>query len=200
MLDGDAVSGGGGAAVFELGGGVEFFAVEGADFDADFAVGGLDWDVGAVEAGAAILADTEAEGAGLGEEKTLEGGPVGFVGEDGEEGAEAALLHVDGGGHDVEGSLGKGLLGDVGEDLGREVVECGFEDGDGLCFGGCGFGFADGEAEDVGKTFGVAGSGTIADLLDAHGGLGAEGGGEVAEDGGSGGGDELFLEVGGVGR
>ena len=36
-------------------------------------------------------------------------------------------------------------------------------------------------------------------LLDAHGGLRAEGRVEGAEEGGAGGGDELFLEVGGVG-
>ena len=49
-------------------------------------------------------------------------GGCGFVAEDGEEGAEAALLHDDGGLHDVEGAEGEGSFGDVGEDLGGEVV------------------------------------------------------------------------------
>ena len=44
---------------------------------------------------------------------------MGVVGEDGEERAGAALLHDDGGEHDVEGAVGEGLLGDVGEDLGE---------------------------------------------------------------------------------
>ena len=38
--------------------------------------------------------------------------------------------------------------------------------------------FADAEAEDVGEVFGVAGACAVADLLDAHGRLWAEGGGE----------------------
>ena len=60
-------------------------------------------------------------------------------------------------------------------------------------------GFADGEAEDVGEVFGVASAGSVADLLDAHRRLGAEGGGEGADEGGAGWGDELFFDVGGVG-
>ena len=57
-------------------------------------------------------------------------GTVGVVGEDGEERAEAALLHLNGGGHDVESAQGEGPLGDVGEDLRGEIVDGGFEDGD----------------------------------------------------------------------
>ena len=68
-FDGYVVVGGGGAAVFELGGGVEDFAVAGTDFDADVAVGCADGDVGAVEAGAALVMDANTEGAGLAEEK-----------------------------------------------------------------------------------------------------------------------------------
>ncbi len=101
--------------------------------------------------------------------RSFESGGVRVVGEDGEEGAEAALLHLDGGGHDVECAEGEGAFGDVGEDLRGEVVDCGFEDGDGGV-GGVG-GVADGEAEDVGEVFGVAGAGAVADVLDAHGGL-----------------------------
>ncbi len=79
-LDGYVVFGGGGAAVFELGGGVEDFAVAGADFDADVAVGCGDGGVGAVEAGAAFVMDADAEGAGLAEEELFEGGDVVVVG------------------------------------------------------------------------------------------------------------------------
>ena len=117
LFDGDVVFCGGGAAVFELGGGVEDFAVAGADLDADVAVGCGDGGVGAVEAGAAFVVDADAEGAGLAEEETLEGGDVGVVGEDGDEGAEAAFFHLDGGAHDVECALCEGGFGDVGEDL-----------------------------------------------------------------------------------
>ena len=60
-------------------------------------------------------------------------------------------------------------------------------------------GFADAEAENVGKVFGVARAGTVADVLDAHGGLEAEGGSECSDECGAGGGDELFFDVGGVG-
>ena len=35
---------------------------------------------------------------------------MGVVGEDGDEGAEAALLHLDGGAHDVEGALLRGRI------------------------------------------------------------------------------------------
>src|SRR5258707_7415928 len=84
-LQRDVVFGGGGAAVFELGGGVEDFAVAGAEFDAYFAVGGDYGGVGAVEAGAALVMDADAEGAGFAEEEVFEEGDLGVVGEDGEE-------------------------------------------------------------------------------------------------------------------
>ena len=116
-LDGYAVFSGGSAAVFELGGGVEDFAVAGADLDADVAVRGGDGGVGAVEAGAALVMDADAEGAGLSEEELFECGDVVVVGKDGNEGAEAAFLHLDGGGHDIECALREGDFGDVGEDL-----------------------------------------------------------------------------------
>lgn len=149
------------------------------------------------------------------------------VGEDGEKGAEAAFFHGDGGRHDVKGAEGERAFRDVGEDLWGQVVEGGLEDGDGAGLGGvmlreCGkvvedgvrwgesFGgrkhgggglddLADGDAEDVGETRGVASAGAIADVADRHGRLWAEGGVEGAEEGGAGGGDELVLEVGGVG-
>ena len=88
-------------------------------------------------------------------------------------------------------------FGDVGEDLWAYVVDGGFENGDGA-LGGVG-GIADVEAEDVGEAFGVAGSCAVADLLDAHGWLWGEGGCESADDGSSGGRDELFFDVCGVG-
>ena len=127
----------------------------------------------------------------------FEGGDVVVVGEDGDEGAEAAFLHLDGGGHDVECALLQGGFGDVGEDLWAYVIDGGFENGDGA-LGGVG-GIADVEAEDVGKAFGVAGSGAVADLLDAHLRLWSEGRCECADDGCSGGRDELFFDVRGVG-
>ena len=135
LLDGDVVLCGGGAAVFVLGSCVEGFVVACSEFDADGAVGGFDGEVGAVETGAALGVDANAEGTGFGEEQVFEGGGCGFVAEDGEEGSEAALLHDDGGLHDVEGAEGEGSFGDIGEDLGGEVVEGGFEDGDGFALG-----------------------------------------------------------------
>ena len=131
LLDGDAMFFSGCAAVFELGGGVVGFAVAGADFDADFAVRCGDGGVSAVEAGAVLVVDANAESAGLAEEKVFQRWNLGVVGEDGEEGPEAALLHLHGGGHDVESAKGEGSFGDVGEDLRTEVVDGGFEDGDG---------------------------------------------------------------------
>ena len=104
-FDGYVVFDGGGAAVFEFGGGVEYFAVAGAYLDADVAVGCGDGGVGAVEAGAALMVDADAEGAGFAEEELLERGDVVVVGEDGDEGAEAAFLHLHGGAHDVECAL-----------------------------------------------------------------------------------------------
>jgi len=119
------------------------------------------------------------------------------IGEDGDESAEAAFLHLDGGGHDVQCALLQGGFGHVGEDLWAYVIDGGFENGDGALGGvGC---VADVEAEDVGEPFGVAGSCTVADLLDAHLRLWNEGRGESADNGCSGGRDELFFDVCGVG-
>ena len=87
--------------------------------------------MGAVEARAALVMDANAEGAGLAEEEVFEGGDLRVVGQDGEESAEAALFHLNGGGHDVESAEGEGAFGDVGEDLRGEIVYGGFEDGDG---------------------------------------------------------------------
>ena len=146
------------------------------------------------------MVDADAEGAGLAEEEVFEGGDLRVVGEDGEESAEATLFHLNGGGHDVESAEGESAFGDVGEDLGGEIVDGGFEDGDGGAVGrDCGLiGVADAEAEDVGKVCWVSGAGSVADVLDAHGGLGAEGGGECSDERGSGGGDEFFFDVRGV--
>ncbi len=214
LFNGDVVFCSGGTAVFELGGGVVDFGVARADLDADVTVLSGDGGVSAVEAGAAFVVNADAEGAGLAEEEVFEGGNVGVVGEDGEKGAEAAFLHLDGGGHDVEGSESEGALRDVGEDLGGEVVEGGFEDGYGGDAGivvptlrlreewstrAFGERFSDGETQDVGEVFGVARACSVADLLNEHSGLGAEGGVEGAEDGGSGRCGELVLDMRGVG-
>src|SRR5882757_6963535 len=94
-LQRDVVFGGGGAAVFELGGGVEDFAIVRAEFDADFAVGRDYGGVGAVEAGALLLVDADTESTGLAEDELLECGAVGWIAEDGEEGARAAFFHDD---------------------------------------------------------------------------------------------------------
>src|ERR1700722_4834501 len=154
LFDGDVVLCGGGSAVFEFGCGVEDFAVAGADLDTDFSVGGGNCSVGAVEAGATLVMDSDAQGAGFAEEELLECGGVCVVAEHGDKGAEAAFLHLDGGAHNVEGAEGEGALGDVGKDLGRNIVDGGREDSDGGVSGVCGF--ADGEAEDVREAFGVA--------------------------------------------
>ncbi len=213
-LQGDVVFCSGDAAVFVLGRDVALLAVEGADLDADFAVGCGDVGVVAIDADAAVLTDAKAEGAGFAEDELLEGRAVGGIAEDGEEGAGAPFFHDDGREHDVERALCEGGLGDVGEDLWGEVVECGFEDGDGFgvvrvigfCggfFGGdgvrCLVGFADAEAEDVGEVGGVASAGAVADVFDAHGGLLAEGGSDGPKDGCASWGDELLFNVGGVG-
>ena len=242
MFDRDVVSDGGGPAVFELWRGVDGFAVERADLDADVAEGCGDGDVVAIEADAALLVDADAEGGGFTQEEALESGAVVLVGEDGEERAGPTLLHADGSGHDIKGAECERLLGDVGEDLGVEVVERGFKDGDeagvrgvpvrGLAEGdgqivcvtgvrrrvcaGVGLpagsdgrgegadlrggdGLAEREAEDVGEACGIACAGAVADAAGAHGRLRAEAGCESADEGGASGGDELFLEVCGVG-
>lgn len=105
---------------------------------------------------------------------------------------------MDGGRHDIKGSESKGTLGDVSEDLWGEIVKCGFEDSDGGVSGVDGF--TDAETEDVGKVFRVAGACAVADVLYSHGWLRAEGGGESADEGRAGGGDEFFFDVRGVGR
>jgi len=198
-FDGDAMFCGGGTAIFKLRCGVEYFAVSGAYFDANVAVGRGQGGVGAVEAGAALLVDADAEGAGLAEEETLERGGVGVVGEDGDESAEATLLHLDRGTHDVESSLLEGGFRDMGDDLWAEIVECGFENGYGVGVFRRFVGVADVETENVGKVLWVAGPGPISDLVDTHGGLEAEGWGEGTDEGCSCGCDQLFFDVGGVG-
>ena len=142
------------------------------------------------------MVDADAEGAGLAEEEFFESGDLCVVGEDRQEGSQAALLHLDGGGHDVECAQSEGSLSDVGEDLRGEIVNGGFDNSDGGVSGVGGL--ADGKTEDVGKVFGVSGACAVANLLYAHGGLGAEGGVERADDGGAGRSDEFFFDVGGV--
>jgi hypothetical protein len=89
-FDGHVVLRGGCAAVFELGGGVVSFVIAAAEFDADVAVGCGDSGVGAVEAGATLVMDADAEGAGLAEEEVFEGGCVGVIGEDGDVGGPSS--------------------------------------------------------------------------------------------------------------
>ena len=148
LLEGDGVLGGGGAAVFKLGGNISnaalFVGVE-AKLDADGAVGGIDRGVAAVEAEAAVLTDADPKGAGFAEDQLLERWGVGGVAKDGKERAGAAFFHDDRGEHDVESSPGERGFGDEGEDLGGEVVESGFDDGDGVGFSGFGlYGFRGG--------------------------------------------------------
>src|ERR1035438_6212321 len=69
LLDGDAMTGGGGAAVLKLRRCVEGFTGERPDLDADVAVGRCDGAVRTVEAGTAILADAYAESGGLAEQQ-----------------------------------------------------------------------------------------------------------------------------------
>src|SRR5271163_3525856 len=104
LLHRDVVFCGSTAAVFELGGSVVGFVVPGTYFDTDITVGRGDGGVGAVEAGTAFVVDADAEGAGLAEEEFFESGELGVVGKDSQQGAQTALLHLDGGGHDIEGS------------------------------------------------------------------------------------------------
>ena len=141
LLEGDGVLDGGGAAVFELGGNISnaaLFAGLGSKLDADGAVGGIDRGVAAVEAEAAVLTDADAEGAGFAEDELLERWGVGGVAKDGQERAGATFFHDDRGEHDVESSPGERGFGDEGEDLGGEVVESGFDDGNGVGFLGFG--------------------------------------------------------------
>ena len=60
-----------GAAVLELRRNVALFAVEGSDFDADLAIRCGDVGVMALEADTAVLADANAQGAGLSEDQLL---------------------------------------------------------------------------------------------------------------------------------
>jgi hypothetical protein len=197
---------GGGAAILKLRRGVEFFAGKGGDLDADGAVGRLHGGDGALQADAALLPDADAEGAGLSEDKLLKGGALRLVAEDGEQSAGAAFLHDDRGEHDVKRAGGERGLSDVREELGREIVERGFEYGDdfrsarsGRLGNGGGEGFAEAETEDVGEAGVAAGAGAVADAMDEHDGAGSKAGCEGADDGGASGRDELLLYVGGVG-
>ena len=142
------------------------------------------------------MVDSDAEGAGLAEEEFFERRELCVVGEDRQEGSQTALLHLDGSGHDIECAQCEGPFGDVGEDLRGQIVDCGFDNGDGGVSGVGGL--ADRKTEDVREVLGVASACAVANLLDAHRGLGAECGVERANDGGACRSDEFFFDVGGV--
>src|ERR1039458_5436607 len=129
LLDGDAMAGGGGAAVLKLRRCVEGFAGERPDLDANVAVGGCDSAVGTVEAGAAILADAYAESGGLAEQQLLQRRAGGRVAQNRQQRAWATFFHDDRGQHDVERAIGQGSFGDVSQNLRRKIVESGFQHG-----------------------------------------------------------------------
>ncbi len=174
VLERNAVLGGAGVAVLILGLGVEDDAVERGGLDADFAVRSGDGGVCAVEGAALLGAGADAERGGLAEEKFFEARRVGGAAEDGEQGADAAFLHHDGGGHDVERAVFEGELRGVRDDLRAEVVDGAFEDGDVFARDGviamASDGFADAEAQDVGKARWIARAGAVADVLEGGGG------------------------------
>ena len=81
----------GGAAVFELGSGVELVFADGADFDANGSVRSFDGYVAALEAAALVLANAQAESGGFAKDELFERGAVGWIAEDGEERAGASF-------------------------------------------------------------------------------------------------------------
>src|ERR1017187_5971148 len=175
LLDGDAMTGGGSAAILKLRRCVEGFAGERPDLDANVAVRRCDSAMGTVEAGTAILADAYAESGGLAEQQLLQRRTGGRVAQNRQQRARAALLHDDRGQHDVERAIGQGGFGNVSQNLRREIVESGFQHGYDLRpemgwggvrgGGGC---VADAQAQHVGKTLGGPRAGAVANVLHTH--------------------------------
>src|SRR3954454_20718463 len=128
-LDGNAVFDGAGMAVFVLGLRVSDDAVERACLHTNFAVGRSDGRVRAIENATLFGAGADTQGGGLAKEQLFKAGRVGGAAEDGDEGAEAALFHDDGGGHGVERAMLERELDGVRYDLRAQVVDGALEDG-----------------------------------------------------------------------
>lgn len=193
LLYGDSVFSGCGAAVFELWRGVEDLAQSHSNLDAYVSVGGGHGCVRAFEAASPLMMDADTERARLAQEKLFQGADLRIVGEDGDERAETAFLHLHGGGHDIESAKIKGALGNMSQYLRREIVERGFKHSDGGLR--CVLRLADGDTQRVGKVFWIARARTVTDLLNTHRRLRAEGRRKSADDRGSCWRDELLLDV-----
>ena len=146
-------------------------AVQRGGLDADFAIRRDDCRVRTIECAALLGAGADAEGRSLAEEQLFKARGVGGTTEDGDECADATLLHDDGSGHRIERAMLKGELGSVRDDLRREVVDGALEDA--RLFRGrwCrrlpSDRFADAEAKDVRETRRIACAGTVADVLES---------------------------------
>ena len=106
FVDGDSGGFGDFAAALELGGTLEDSPVAEAEFYGDFAVGRRDLAELAVELEAHYFLYAEAEGGGVAEDDVGHRLDGGFIAEDGEHDAGAALFHLDGGEPYVERACG----------------------------------------------------------------------------------------------
>ncbi len=145
--------------------------------DADLSVGRGHYGVCAVKDAALLGAGANAKRGGLAEEQLFKTWRVGGAAEDGKQGADAALLHEDGGGHGVERAVLEGELRGVRDDLRAEIVDGALEDGNRfrvrwVVGDGARGGFADADAQDIGKARRIARACSVADVLEGGGGAG----------------------------
>src|ERR1700748_2250361 len=123
LLERNAIFKGPGVTVFVFGLGVSDGAIKRCSLDADLAVWSGDGNMRAIESAALFGAGADAESGGFTEEEFFESRRIGGAAEDGDEGAEAPLLHDNGGRHDVERAVLESELRGVRDDLRRKVVD-----------------------------------------------------------------------------
>ena len=161
---------GGGGAIGEFRFGVYDPAFEEADLDFYFTEGGFDGYKLPDEFGSLEDAASDAERKALLEKGLLHGLNVGDFANYRELHGRAVVLHADGCGENVQGSLLEEFIVDVGDEFAGGIVDIGFEQADGI--GGLsigGSGLAEDEADDVGEVFRFTGACAVADFVDFHG-------------------------------
>ena len=185
-----------GFAGFELGRDLDGFAGEGANLYGDGAVRRLDGLEGSLEFHALDAIHANAEGGGLAEDQFGDFAHGILFAKGGELKARPVLFHLNGSEENIDGARLEKLLGNGADDLRGEIVDVGLHAGDRVALVAVGghrmpYGFAQYGAQDVGTVFEDVGADAVADFFDLERGHGAEGPGELGDDGCAGGGDEF---------
>ena len=161
VLEGNIFLAGNLAARFVFGGSLDNAVVELADFDFDFAPFGVHGDDIAAELSALGGVTPDAEGCGFAKDQFGERILALDGADERKHHSGAILLHLNGGVKEVESALRESFFDEVAEELGVDVVQVCFENGDSVLLpitilGRGGGLFAEKGAEDIGAGFVVA--------------------------------------------